>query len=518
MGARRSRAAMLAVLLLGMLPLLVTRPAPLQDWPNHIARMHVLTGLLRHDAFWMRHYRLVGFLVPDAALDVGMLGLARLGLPIELAAQLFLVVTYLVFVSGFCALAHALGAFGAAKPGFAVLLFYGNALFWGLVNYVLGIGLLLGLLALWLDPPAPPRNAAGQPGPADGRRWRRFCIAGAGAVLLLFTHVVAAVAWIVVLGCFDLCRLRGSGTLALARLASSASWLVALVAVAALLHALPGAAGHDFSVRYAGTGVGGFTLRKLGLFGKALLGGSLSQDAASLGALLACVVAVAFARPSLATPVAVAAAGLALVTLAAPERVGTGSVLDVRLAILPLLLLAAGMRFRPERLAMPVVTTAVLARTVVLAANWHAAGLVFRDFRQQAAGLPAGSVMMVAYGTRLRLLTWQQVWSPAITSIATQSVFGDLFVPALFANPAQQPIALRPAYAALTQPWNLTDADHLYATADSLAALCRSGGFPRVYLTVLYPGGFMPTHAGAALLHAQPDFLILDACRLPMGG
>ena len=503
MAHRAGTLAILAGVLLGALPLLVTRPAPMQDWPNHVARMHVLTGLLHGDAFWTRYYRFAGFLVPDAALDVGVLGLGRAGLPVGVAAQAFLVMTYLVFVAGFCALARTLGALAPVKVAFAILLFYGNALFWGLVNYILGVGLMLGLLALWLR--------------CDGRggAWRRALIAGPGALLLLFTHLVAAAAWIVVLGAFDLHRLLASRAPARTRLLGSLSWLVALAAVAAVLHALPGEAGHDFSVRYAGVGIGDAIVRKLALFGKLLLGGSLLQDAASLAALLACAVVAASSRPSLAPAPAWAVAALAVVTLAAPERVGTGSVLDVRLAILPLLLLAAAVRFAPGRRAVAVVAAAVLARTLLLAGQWHAAGAVFHDFRQQAARLPAGSVMMVAYGTPLRSLTWQQVWSPAITSLATQVVFREIFMPALFANPAQQPIALRPAYAALTQPWNMTDDAHLHATGAGLAALCDRHGFRGVYLTVLYPGAFLPGQVDAATLHAQRDFLILDACRLP---
>ncbi len=495
--------AILAGVLLGALPLLVTRPAPLQDWPNHVARMHVLTGLLHGDGFWTRYYRFAGFLVPDAALDLGVLGLGNAGLPVGVAAQSFLVMTYLVFVAGFCALARTLGALAPVKVAFAILLFYCNALFWGLVNYILGVGLMLGLLALWLRCDA------------RGGAWRRVLIAGLGAVLLLFTHLVAAAAWIVVLGAFDLHRLLADHGPVRKRLLGSTSWLVALVAVAGVLHALPGEAGHDFSIRYAGVGIGGFVVRKLALFGKLLLGGSLLQDAASIAALLFCAGVAASARPSLAPGPSWAAAALAVVTLAAPERVGTGSVLDVRLAILPLLLLAAAVRIEPGRWAVAAVAAVVLARTLLLAGQWHAAGGVFHDFRQQAARLPAGSVMMVAYGTPLPSLTWQQVWSPAITSIATQVVFREIFMPALFANPAQQPIALRPAYAVLTQPWNMTDAAHLHATGAGLAALCDRRRFRGVYLTVLYPGSFLPGQVGAATLHGQRDFLILDACRLP---
>ncbi len=160
-------------------------------------------------------------------------------------------------------------------------------------------------------------------------------------------------------------------------------------------------------------------------------------------------------------------------------------------------------------------TAAVLLRTLVLAWQFHAAGLVFRDFRQRWAGLPPGSVMLMAYGTPLPSLSWAMIWSPPITSIATQVVFRGIFVPHVFANPAQQPMALRNAFQDLTQPWDLTDAAHLRATAAALAPLCAEKPFAGVYLTVLYPGPFISAGAGGALLVARPHFLILDACRLP---
>ncbi len=500
-GRRTRRAAMGALVIAGALPLLVGRPAPLQDWPNHVARFHILSALLRGSAFWGRFYRFDGFLVPDAALDLGALGLARIGLPVSAAAQLLLVGAYAMFVAGFCALARALRAWSPAKAALAVLLFYGNALLWGLVGYILAVGMMLGLLALWVGVEAHPA--------------RRLAIAAIGAASLLFTHVVPAVAWVVVLGCFDLARFVGSRAEPCCRVLGSASWVVALAVVAGLLAALPGGTGHDLSAGYPGIGVAGAAVRKLWLFAAVLLGGGVAQDASSLAALTVCIGAALAARPRLDAGPALAVAGLLVLVLASPERLGSGSLLDQRLAILPLVMLAASAR---PRLQMPrweaAAATAVLARTLVLAAQFYRAGLVFQDYDRAAAALPAGGVMMMAYATPLASLGWQRIWSPPILSIATQVVARGLFMPAIFANPAQQPIALRPAFETLKQPWNLTDAAHLRATVAALAPVCAARAFAGVFLTVLYPEPWLGDAAAEALLHAQPDFLILDACRL----
>ncbi len=490
----------MTVLLAGAVPMLLARPAPLQDWPNHLARVEIVDALLRGDPFWQRFYQLGTFLVPNAALDLGVLGLHRMGLGVPAAGQVFLVATYAVFVAGCCALARALGAWGAEKPALAVLLFYGNALFWGLVNYVLSVGLMLALLAAWLDVRSPKV---------------RLAVALAGTPVLLCVHVVPAVAFALVAGCFDL--------VALVRRAAPwwacLSGTTALLLVAALLRLLPGGTGHDLGLAYAGGGsAAGFVAWKARVLATALLGGSSWQDGATLFAVLVAAAAYGLAaRPRLVRPEAgLALAALVLLVLAAPERIGTGSLLDVRLAVLPLLWVAAAMRpvWRgpgARRLAVVALAAVVGVRTLAIGQAWWAASDVFEGYASAAKALPPGGLMMMAYGTPLATLSWAQVWSPPITSIATQVVSRGLLFPAIFANPAQQPVFLRHSYAALAQPWDLTGPLALDVAAARLRPLCASGAYTGVFLTALYPGRF---DAGAALLHADPSFLLLDACRL----
>ena len=481
---------------IGAIPLLVTRPAPLQDWPNHLARLHILVGLVHGDPFWTRLYALTGFFVPNAVLDLGLLGLTSAGMTQQAAGQVFILATYVAFVGGFCALAAALDA-GPGKPVLAVLLFYDHALFWGLVSYVLAVGLMLGLLAVWLVQP---------------RRSRRLAVAAAGAAVLFFTHAVAAFVWPLLLACLEFAAPRPRRRWTVRRLAEHGSSITALAIAAILLRASTGD-GHDLALVYAGRGVRAVVAHKLWAFADIVLGGSLPQDASSVLACLVCAGACA-ARPFLSAAAATAVVALVFLTLAAPERLGTGSQLDARLAILPLVVLSACVRVPIGRRALGVMTAAVAARTLILAAYWHAAGAVFLDYRRATASLPPGGLMMMATGTRLSTLSWQRIWSPPVTSIATQLVFRGLFVPSIFANPREQPIALRHD-SGLGQPWDLTDAAHIRAALPALAGLCATGGFSGVFLTVLYPGGVAAHHEGFGLVSARPDFLVLDACRRP---
>ena len=473
------------VLLAGATPLLVAWPMPLQDWPNHMAGAHVLSGLLSADPFWTRFYRFNTFLVPNAAVDLGLLALHTAGCSEPVAAQLFLVATYTVFTGGLALLSRALATCGSMRIAAAVLLFYGVALFWGLINYVLAVGLMWGLLAIWI-------GAARQPG------WR-LVIAGLGAGLLLFVHAIPAVVFALLLACFDAARWRdGAG------LRSCGSAPLALAVVAGLLRLLPGQTGHDLAAGYAGNGsFAAFTRWKMLVFATSQLGGSRAQDGATVLAWLGGLAAIGLAaRPRMATEPALGVAVLVLLTLAAPERLGTGSLLDVRLAVLPPMLAAASLRLEWRSVAArqrcaALVALLVIGRTAVIATEAWRSATVFAAFDLAAGKLPQGSIMMMGYGRPLATLTWTDVWSPPIQSIAAQVVVRGIFFPALFANPDQQPIALRPEFQVLTQPWDFSDAAHRRQSLTALAVVCASGRYAQVFVTILY---------------GDAPFRIVDAC------
>ena len=477
------------IVMLGASPLLLAWPVPLQDWPNHVAGAHVLAALLDGDVFWSGYYRFNTFMVPNAAVDLGLLGLRRAGLSEPAAANLFLLVTYAVFVGGMAALSRMLSRLDALHLAAAVLLFYGAALFWGLVNCVLAIGLLWILLASWL--------AVGLRAPG----WR-VAIAAFGAALLLFVHVVPAMVFALLLGCFDAVRLRSG-----ARLSSCASTPMALLVAVCGLRALPGDTGRDLAIVYAwGPSLTGFAAWKLRVFATSPFGGSALLDGATMLALLGGGLAVALAARMRMPPGALfAVLALIALTLAAPERIGTGSLLDVRLAVLPAMLAAASCRLQwrsiaARRACLAVVMVLVLGRTAVIAQQWRAASQVFTAFDAGAAAVPRGSIMMMGYGRPIGTLSWTDIWSPAIQSMAAQVVTRGVCFPALFANPDQQPIALRQPLPDLGQPWDMSDPVRSRASLTAIGLLCESRAYAGVFLTVLY---------------GDAPFRILDACAPP---
>lgn len=487
---------------LGSLPFLAGRLTPLQDWPNHLARVHIVNAMLHGDLFWAQFYRIGSFLVPNAALDVSVIGLIRLGADPATAAQLFLVITYLAFVGGVGALAAALRSFDPAKIALAALLFTGGALFWGLVDYLLGIGLALTVLAGWIV-------AAGHP-------WRRLLVAVGGTVLLFYCHLVAAAVFVLLLGCFAVAEGLAARPIRLGGISA-----VAGMAVLLMLRALSPASEEGLLgwVYAGGPNWAGMLHHKALMFGRALMGGGAAVDEAMMATLLAAALLLSVAaRLQLRHAGITAVVALALLALLAPERIGTGSLLDFRLAMLPLLLavttLRIGWRGPPWRLAShALLAMGLVVHGVLLGAAWRSADVEFAAFDHLAAQFVPGSMVVMANGTPLRQITFDQFWSPPLTSIETQAVTRHIFVPMIFANPTQQPLALLSRFAGLNQPFDFSSREAVAASRLRLAPLCAA--WPNVYVTVLYPRPWLRAALPPqAMLGNEPDFLVLDGCAL----
>lgn len=165
-----------ALFLLSQVPLYAVRYVDIVDFPNHLARLHVLehvgdTPILR------RFYRPQPGIAPNLALDsiVPLLG-KMFGL--ETGLKLFASLCVLMAASGTAALAAALTG-RLTWVALGGLLFAHNAFFQlGLFNFVFGVGAALWLLAAWIA--------------LDGSRRPRLVPAFAlGATLVYLCHLAA---------------------------------------------------------------------------------------------------------------------------------------------------------------------------------------------------------------------------------------------------------------------------------------------------------------------------------------
>ncbi|MGH6977408.1 MAG: hypothetical protein ACREED_10315, partial [Stellaceae bacterium] len=131
-------AAFVALLLIACVPLVLTPLPPLVDYPNHLARMHLLAALSRSPTL-QQYFALAWRPLPDLAMDVlvpPLLGAVSL----STAGKLFLVATYFSLTGGVAVLHRALHGRWSAWPLTAFLLVYNRLLLWGFVNFLFGLG------------------------------------------------------------------------------------------------------------------------------------------------------------------------------------------------------------------------------------------------------------------------------------------------------------------------------------------------------------------------------------------
>ena len=149
MSSRRTYFALLiaasAVLLA---PFFVIEILPLQDYPNHLARIHTLSHL-ENSPILREYYQASWALVPNLAMDVIVPLLARL-FPLEVAGAIFCALVLLSTVPAVSLLHWAFHGKLSLWPLVSVLFAYNFVFYMGWLNYLLGINLALISAALWL--------------------------------------------------------------------------------------------------------------------------------------------------------------------------------------------------------------------------------------------------------------------------------------------------------------------------------------------------------------------------------
>ena len=124
-------------------PVFSTVLPPLVDYPNHLARMHLLT--VGGDAFYAVRWAAL----PNIAEDLIVPPLARL-VPVDIAAKLFLIMIFALTAGGAIWLNRVASGCWRFWPLLAFLFLYNRIFLWGFLNYLFGLGVALCGAASWL--------------------------------------------------------------------------------------------------------------------------------------------------------------------------------------------------------------------------------------------------------------------------------------------------------------------------------------------------------------------------------
>ncbi|HWD57263.1 MAG TPA: hypothetical protein VG308_03230 [Stellaceae bacterium] len=417
-------AAFVLLLVIASVPLFSTVLPPLVDYPNHLARLHLIAE--GGNAFYAVRWAPL----PDLAADLIVPVLARV-MPLALAGKLFVVTIFALIAGGALWLNRA--ATGAWRwwPLLAFLLLYDRILLWGFLNYLFGFGVALCGLALWLA--------------LEDRPGWRLATSIVVALLCFFCHVAAfgiyalAFAGVELTPLLRLLRGRDYRRLAQRLAIGGGQFVVPAVIFLGFEPSAPRAT-VSFTQPW----------RKADLLFSVFDNYSRPFDIVCFALCAAAILWLAWRRRlNLAPRLGTALAVLFVAYLLLPSQMLSGSGVDRRLPVALAVLLVAGMAPAiPRRRAVAIGIAAAamfVARMAVIETVWLEADRLYSADIAVIDALPQGARLAVAAPAR-------DINAGAIPQLHIATLAAarrEAFVPTIFAYPTQQPLALRPPYGAL---------------------------------------------------------------------
>lgn len=133
---------------LAQVPIWFNEFLPLQDYPNHLARMYVLLNY-QNDPFLQNYYQINLAILPNLAMDIVVPILAKF-VGLELAGKLMIVLNIFMLTSGSVFLSYVI----FKKINFwsltSFMVVFNQAFIIGFINFLFGIGLALWGIGLWI--------------------------------------------------------------------------------------------------------------------------------------------------------------------------------------------------------------------------------------------------------------------------------------------------------------------------------------------------------------------------------
>jgi hypothetical protein len=435
-------ASALAIVL--AVPFFLVDVPPVLDYPNHLARYFVLAH--RDDPIVSQMYATRWTILPNLGMDVVGAALLRitdvhLGGRILLALSLFAPVVGVVLYHRVVFGGYSCGALASG------LLAYNGAFFLGLMNFLLSLGLALIAGAAWIA--LRRRNMLVAP-----------IVCGAiAATLIFFCHIFGVLMFAMLIGAYevDLLWKRGnSGAFAAGDVACALGGVAAALSPAVALYLLS-------SLGTTAVSVGEWLLvPKLWRIFTPFM--TTSAEFTLLTGVAVVALLILFRRRlEFAPGLPLALAGLVVAFIAAPSSLKGGTFVDLRLALMIGLLLFAGVKphvtVREAALAGLVIGSFILLRSFHVGTTWTNHRHDLADVRAAIAKVHPGARVLAARGHPGHLTNV----APAGRSLpGVYRLDGHLaallvmerkaFWPLLFADPAQQPVAVKPPFDRIAQP------------------------------------------------------------------
>ncbi len=423
----------LAVLVAG-LPLMLVETPPFFDYPNHLARVDAIARL-GSDPLLSANFRLSSFLLPNVLSDLVLLAFQAIAGPYA-AGRMLVFLTIALTVAGVALLGRAAQKRWSPWAILAALFATNEMVFWGFLNYNLGLALLFFGLALWLHL-------------AERPAWQRLLAGVAVGLLIFLAHLVAFGLYAVGCVMLELGRAwhhrQDSVESVLRRLAVAVAQILPIL----VLHlAASPASGLPMDIRFDMSAWGKFSP-----FFRVLSSGNPEADRAMLLAALGlAALGLVLRRARLDLGLTLAALAYAGLVLVLPYAALGSFFLDSRIAAAVALTAIAALG--PGRLGRPgtaIVCLVLLGlvgwRSAVLSADWRDQAFGIGDARAAFAVLPEGAVLASASARPFELGDWRATRYNKPThehTAAYAMIDRHVLVPNIYAKAGQNPLVFTP--------------------------------------------------------------------------
>lgn len=459
--------ALLALAASLALPFFLIDLPPVLDYPNHLARYVVLAH--PDDPVLSQMYAPRWGILPNIGMDAFAAILLKFSDP-HVGGRVVLALSLFAPVAGVIAYSRvAFGRFTYWSLASGQVAW--NAIFFlGFMNFLLSVGLAFGAAALWIG---------------LDRRGRRLGAAASAAVAIgvtFFCHIFGVLLAAVLIGSYELSRLftlRKSGTLAPGEVLRTFFLIALALAPSLALYLASPLAGESTPGTWDAAQKAFVIFAPFTVYSTAL---TVMTGAAFFMLLVLIWREVVFAQGA-----ALALAALAVVFLLAPSTIKGGTFVEGRLALMFVLLVFAGIQpsftRRQAQVAGVIVAALILVRTGHVAAAWIDHRQDVANVRSAIAGVTSGSRVLVARGHpghQTRDVLPQERALPGMYRLdghlgALLLIERRAFWPLMFADPSQQPLAVKPPYDRIAHPlgepvdWPLLHHDS-FSAADLAAA------------------------------------------------
>jgi hypothetical protein len=437
-GPDRSLAMIVFALLAAasLFPVLLTPIPAMVDYPNHLARMYILSQNGTPDA--NPYYEVAWALYPNLAMDLLIPQIAQL-IDVENATRLFLLLSQLLIVGGALALERVVKG-RVHLAGFAALIFlYCLPFTWGFVNFEFGLGVALCGLAVYL------RWAE--------RAWPLRFVVHAVFVAALFTaHFFALGVYGATLGFHELWRATDRSAPY-----REVLWRLVLLAIPAvvlfgIMQLTAGAIGSEGTSWF-------FEFKPIWPF-RIMNGYNLAVSAASALALMAFLFIAARRGVLKLDPAGIwLAIGFALLYLAIPSSLLGTSFADLRVIPAAALILPAFCALSlPNRrwtiAALATVSAITLANLAVVYAVWLPYRADYASIIASFHKIDRGSKVLIGGGGEGEDPPFNDLTQYPMFYAPTLAVhYANAFVPNLFTAVGKQPVQARAAVQRLAIPY-----------------------------------------------------------------